>query len=57
MKQPGILVLNAGSSSFKFLFFVERHDGLVPVVRGPIHGEKSIMISWAPLTKEVKPFV
>lgn len=38
MKQPGILVLNAGSSSIKFLFFVEQQDGLVPVVRGQVEG-------------------
>ncbi len=38
MKQPGILVLNAGSSSIKFLFFVEQPGGLAPVVRGQIEG-------------------
>jgi len=33
-----ILVLNAGSSSIKFLFFVERNEALDPVVRGQIEG-------------------
>ena len=34
----GILVLNAGSSSLKFLLFVERDGALEPVVRGHIEG-------------------
>ncbi len=38
MKQAGILVLNAGSSSIKFVFFVERQGALAPVVRGQIEG-------------------
>lgn len=38
MKQPGILVLNAGSSSIKFLFFVEQQGGLAPVLRGQVEG-------------------
>jgi len=33
-----ILVLNAGSSSIKFLLFVERNEALDPVVRGQIEG-------------------
>lgn len=33
-----ILVLNGGSSSIKFLLFVERHGALYPVVRGQIEG-------------------
>ena len=38
MKQPGILVLNAGSSSIKFLFFVEQPGSLAPVLRGQVEG-------------------
>ena len=33
-----ILVLNAGSSSIKFLLFAERDGALDPVVRGQIEG-------------------
>jgi acetate kinase len=35
---PGILVLNAGSSSIKFLLFAQRADTLEPVIRGQIEG-------------------
>ncbi len=36
MEQSGILVLNAGSSSIKFLFFAERQGELSPVIRGQV---------------------
>ena len=36
MEQSGILVLNAGSSSIKFLFFAERRGELSPVIRGQV---------------------
>jgi acetate kinase len=36
MEQSGILVLNAGSSSIKFLFFAERQGDLSPVIRGQV---------------------
>ncbi len=36
MAQSGILVLNAGSSSIKFLFFAERQGELSPVIRGQV---------------------
>ncbi len=36
--RDAILVLNAGSSSIKFLLFVERNGALDPVVRGQIEG-------------------
>lgn len=35
---PAILVLNAGSSSIKFLLFAERDGGLEPVRRGQLEG-------------------
>jgi acetate kinase len=36
--RPAILVLNAGSSSVKFLLFAEQDGGLVPVLRGQVEG-------------------
>jgi acetate kinase len=36
--RQGILVLNAGSSSLKFLLFVERDGALEPVLRGQLEG-------------------
>ena len=36
MKQSGVLVLNAGSSSIKFLFFAEHGGDLSPVIRGQV---------------------
>ena len=33
-----IVVLNAGSSSIKFMLFAEREEALDPVVRGQIDG-------------------
>jgi acetate kinase len=38
MMRPAILVLNAGSSSVKFLLFAEQAGGLEAVVRGQIEG-------------------
>ena len=38
MQQSGVLVLNAGSSSIKFLFFAERQGDLSPVIRGQVEG-------------------
>ena len=38
MSDNAILVLNAGSSSIKFLLFAERDGELDPVVRGQIEG-------------------
>jgi acetate kinase len=41
MKQPGILVLNAGSSSIKFLYFLDRPDDPVPLIGGQVEGLNS----------------
>jgi acetate kinase len=38
MMRKAILVLNAGSSSIKFLLFAEQADELEPVIRGQIEG-------------------